>query len=111
MIVRSEKTLEEFRTEGPCELCGLWCPRREPHHVGSRGHAGGSRLDIREALVGLCHPCHALKGDDPRFLSTFLNLIAVRERFSSGDEVQAYLWLVLRTPKHQPMPAAPVCPF
>ncbi len=111
MIVRSEKTLDRFREAGCCELCRRHCERRHPHHVTTRGHAGGSRLDLPANLVGLCPPCHSLYGDDPDYKDVFLALVADREGFTSREAVQAYLWEVLMAPKHGPLPVAPVCPF
>lgn len=116
MIVINEKTLKRFRLPGECEFCGLWLPRREAHHVLGRGAGGGSRLDIPEALCSLCpfwmgNDCHRLHGDDPDYLEAFLFIVAEREGFSSAGAVREYLDLVLRTPKGQPLPAAPVCPW
>lgn len=113
MIIENNKTLKLFRKAGLCELCGLYCPRREAHHVGTRGHSGGSRLDIPAALLSLCphwtgNDCHRLHGDDPEYLDTFLGLIAFREGFESGQALQEYLWLVLRTPKGAELPVMPV---
>lgn len=68
-------------------------------------------MDLPANLVSLCAACHLLRGDDPGFLGVFLSIVAERERFESGEVVQDYLWLVLRTPKGQPLPVAPVCPY
>lgn len=111
MIVISEKTLDVFRKEGDCELCGRYCARRHPHHLLTRGHGGGSRLDIRANLAGLCYGCHERFGDDPAWLWTFLGIVSRREGFSGPQAVKEYLDLVLRTDKYKPMPMAPVCPF
>ncbi len=111
MIVKNEKTMDWFRAAGPCEYCRQWQQRRDPHHCLARGHGGGSRLDLRANLVGLCRMCHTKHGDDPDMRSFFLDLIAVREGFSSGEAVLDYLQLVLRTPKGSPMPPAPTCPW
>lgn len=75
--------LDEFRTRGPCELCGVMQPRREPHHAFTRG-AGGK--DIRENLVALgphdtpwvcC--CHRRVHDGHIPRRCVLSVIALRE--------------------------------
>lgn len=116
MIVKNRKILELFRAAGDCEFCGLSLPRREPHHVMSRGQSGGTRLDIPANLVGLCpffkgNNCHHLKGDDPRFRPRFLDIICKREGFDSGEAVWDWLQMVLGLPKYSELPAMPVCPF
>jgi hypothetical protein len=116
MIIKSEATLNLFRVAGECEWCGLWLPRREPHHCMSRGHAGGTRLDIPACLTSLCpffqgNNCHLRFGDDPRCRPRFLKIVADREGFDSGEAVWDYLQLVLRTPKGSGLPVPPCCPY
>lgn len=116
MIVISEKTLETYRQAGDCEWCGLWLPRRHPHHCMSRGSGGGTRLDIPANLMGLCpffqgNNCHLRFGDDPRCRPRFLEILSKREGFESGEAVWDYLNMILGLPKGSELPAMPVCPF
>lgn len=104
MIVKSNKTLEWFRAAGYCEYCRLWHQRRDPHHVLTRGHGGGSRLDLRCNLVGLCRSCHSKYGDDPDFVDFFFGLIADREGIRDIEVIRDYLYLVLRLPKGSDLP-------
>ncbi len=111
MIVKSEKTLNRYRAAGLCDWCYGYHGRRDPHHVLTRGHGGGSRLDIDANLVSLCRACHNKHGDDPDRLGDFLDMVAKREKFASGEALQEWLWMVLRLPKNSKLPAAPVVPF
>lgn len=116
MIHKCPKTLDRFRQAGLCEWCGLYLGRREPHHLVSRGHAGGTRLDIPANLVSLCpffqgNNCHQRFGDDPRCRGRFLRIICDREGFESPEAVEAYLWAILALPKGSRIPAAPVMPW
>lgn len=83
MIVKNEKLLKSMRESGLCEWCGVWCERREPHHIHARGMGGGSRLDIPINLVSLgtagdcsCH-AGAQRGNPPKDI--LLAIAAERE--------------------------------
>ncbi len=104
MKIVNEKTLALFRAAGPCEHCRKWQDRRDPHHVTSRGHGAGTRIDLKENLVGLCRACHSRYGDDPRHKEFFLTLIAERENFKNADAVMDYLYSVRNAPKNGPIP-------
>ena len=71
MIVIDEDLLAFFRNKPKCEMCGTKSPGKlDPHHVTTRGHGGGLRLDTALNLVALCPglyggQCHAKYGDDP----------------------------------------------
>lgn len=58
VIVRSRKTLKEFRGPGHCEWCHRWTEYRHAAHVRPRQMGGGSRLDVRINLCSLCPACH-----------------------------------------------------
>ncbi len=112
MIIRNRKALERARCAGPCEYCGLWHERREPHHLLSRGHGGGTRLDIQQNLMSLCpfwkgNDCHRLKGDDPRCAPEMFRIVAIREGFLDGDTLKWWLNGILALPKGSRMPVAP----
>ena len=105
MIRTDESLLEYFRGKPNCEFCNRPSPGRlEPHHVLTRGHSGGSRLDVALNLVALCPglyggQCHTRFGDDPRYLERFLGIVARREGLADGREVQECIWRLLRGPK------------
>ncbi len=96
--ITNEAVLDLFRTSGPCEYCGRWCERRDPHHARAKGLGGGSRLDLPINLISLCRKHHdeAHAGNIPRHV--ILALIAVRER-KWPEEIEAEIHLLLRTPK------------
>lgn len=98
MKIISEATLDLFRQKQRCEWCGCRVARCDPHHWKPRGIGGGSRLDIKENLIGLCRECHnrAESGDIPR--SAILETIADREGMTP-EQVQELIWEKLRTKK------------
>jgi hypothetical protein len=58
-LVFSEATLDEFRGEGACQLCG-YCGALEPHHLAS----AKGRSDERCNLIAVCRKCHdEIQGD------------------------------------------------
>jgi hypothetical protein len=104
MIIISEATLDLFRGPGPCENCGKWCRRREPHHYKPKGFGGGSRLDMPENLISLgstpnwecqCHNLAEAKKIPPEKI---LATIAKREG-KTPEEIKQILWDKLREPK------------
>lgn len=98
MKVIDENVLDTFRAKKNCEWCGRWTVPCEAHHWKPRGIGGGSRLDIKENLIGLCRECHnrAESGDIPR--SAILETIADREGMTP-EQVQELIWEKLRTKK------------
>ncbi len=55
MIEINNALLREFRAGNRCEWCGRTVAELDPHHYWQkRGVGGGSRLDIRINLIGLC---------------------------------------------------------
>lgn len=97
MKIISEATLDLFRQKQRCE----WCVRvasLDAHHWKPRGIGGGSRLDIKENLIGLCRECHnrAESGDISR--SAILETIADREGLTP-EQVQELIWSVLAKKK------------
>ncbi len=105
MKITNKKMMNQFRQAPFCELCSARSRGRlEPHHVTSRGHGGGWRMDIPENLVALCHECHSLRGDDPDWLDRFLQIIARREGFLNGSEVLDFLHRVRNAPKGSEIP-------
>lgn len=80
MKIVSEKTLALFRTAGPCEYCGRYQERREPHHYWSfRGLGGAYRLDVPENLIALCWRCHHDGQRGAILRVDFLAKVAARE--------------------------------
>lgn len=99
MKIEDELLLQEFRDKLRCE----WCQRTSrrslaPHHWYARGMGGGSRLDIRENLIGLCADCHrqAHTGEIDR--ESLLAVIAQREGLQQ-DQVREIIWAALRADK------------
>lgn len=100
MIVIDEKLLTEFRRKVQCEWCGKPTPSGcDPHHLFSRGHGGGSRLDVRRNLVGLCRDCHNShhNGHEPMRLD-LLAVVAQREQCLQGD-IEEEIYRLRRTLK------------
>jgi len=109
MTRKDKKALDAFRGPGKCEWCGLWLPRRDPHHIIGRGTGGSKRLDIPEALCGVCpafmgNSCHDRHGNDPRCRGRWLEIVAKREKFESGEALLAWLNMILALPKYSEIP-------
>ena len=92
MKIVNEAILDEFRTPGPCELCGKQCRDREPHHYLAKGSGGGGRLDIRINLVAVGasvpHPlckCHNLIHAGRLDRESVFIAIALREDLVAHD--------------------------
>lgn len=102
MTVVDEDLLALFRVPGECELCGVFCQAREPHHVWARGMGAGSRLDVRVNLVALggtfrcsCHSwIHA--GFIPK--RAVVSVVALREGMTVDGVISA-VHRLLRAPK------------
>lgn len=97
MMIFSEATLNIYRAAGPCENCGQWCDRRDPHHVWPKGIGAANQLDIAINLMGLERRCHDLY---PGILTRVkcLGIVAARE----GCEVQEIIdtvYFLRRLPK------------
>ena len=97
MKIVDEKTLDEFRTPGPCEMCGKSCKVREPHHVSAKGMGGGNRLDIRCNLVALgstpnfeCE-CHS-RVDNAAGRERCIEIIAKREGCEPSEVEAVVNW-------------------
>jgi hypothetical protein len=79
-----------------CEYCKRPCRYpTHPHHVFGRGFGGGTRLDIRVNLIGLCGPwdgnCHGLVHAGKVLRCNLLAVIAAREGCLQGDiEAEVY---------------------
>ena len=102
--------LDEFRTRGRCEVCGVFCAAREPHHLLARGMGGGGRMDIRENLIAVgsslpfpeC-PCHRAIHDGHIAKDDLLQIVARREGLTAAA-VQSRLFRLRRLPKGSPLP-------
>ena len=104
MIVIDEDLLDQFRGPGNCERCGKWSFSRHPHHCYiKRGMGGGSRLDLRENIIGLCFMCHFDAEESPAANVVCEIDIAEREGTGVGDLFE-WLYLVLRSKR---MPERP----
>lgn len=104
-----EALLDEFRTRGRCEVCGVFCAMREPHHILPKGCGGGGRHDIRENLIAVgstlmfeC-PCHRDIHDGRIKREVLLEIVAKREGLTV-DVIQGRLWRFRRLPKGSPLP-------
>lgn len=104
-IPANEKLLDEFRGPGQCEACGVWCNRREPHHIVTRG-IGGNRLDLRINLIALgeafactCHTHHH-NGHWPR-TDHLLAIVAQREGMQP-QQIKEAIRDIRRMPKGTP---------
>lgn len=91
-IVIDERLLDEFRSRGECEFCGLTCKRRDPHHIFARGMNGGGRLDVRSNLVGLCRPCHDKVHNGKINKSSLILIVSQREGLSPTVVMDGILW-------------------
>lgn len=99
MLVIDKEVLDRFRRLDRCEYCG----KRgrgylHPHHLFCRGAGGGSRIDLRRSLMGLCHICHRLFHDGHIPRRDLMEVVAAREGMTV-DALQEYIWRVLRAPK------------
>ena len=101
MRVFNEKLLDEFRARGRCEICNAWRNRRFPHHWYARGMANGSRLDIRENVIGLCLACHEKCHNCKIDRAYTLEIIAQRER-KTPQECKEVIWNTLARKKETP---------
>lgn len=100
MIVINEKLLDEFRRKARCEFCGRKARGGlDAHHIYAKGMGGGSRLDIRRNLVGLCRECHTSHhaGNEP-LRCDLMALVATRENCLQ-DDIKEEVWRLRRTPK------------
>ncbi len=82
-LKKDPEILKQFRGTGPCEACRRWCWRLECHHWRSRGHGGGSRIDLPINLIALggafaCN-CHGYAQRSKEFNDSLLPIIARRE--------------------------------
>jgi hypothetical protein len=94
MILIDERTLDTFRQKTVCEYCGRHCPQGlDPHHVFSRGHGGGTRLDHPYNLIALCRgfqngawiSCHQRAQAGQITRREILAIVAARERLTPED--------------------------
>lgn len=104
MTIVDDDVLAIFRALPACEKCGrrVW-PLDAHHAFRKRGVGGGSRLDVRCQIAGLCRICHTSAESSKPVEREVQEIVAKRE----GTTVQAihdYLDLLLRTPKEQPIP-------
>lgn len=101
MRIVNELLLAEFRSRQRCELCGRATPEGcEPHHLASRGHGGGYRIDARPNLMSLCPGpwgCHQKYHDGKVRRIDLLAVVANREGVSVEDIKEA-IWKLQRTP-------------
>ncbi len=105
MKIIDKELLREFAGKTRCELCKKALRHAaHPHHIYSRG---AGRLDIAENLVALGGPwdcgCHGLFHGGRIMLDDLLAVAAVREGCLQ-TEITAYVHLLRRTAKGQPMP-------
>lgn len=98
MIVIDDDLLDEFRNKLRCEFCGARTLGCEPHHVHARGMGGGSRLDVRENLIGLCRDCHDKAHLCKIDRADILAKIAAREK-KTPQQCQEVIWNLLSKKK------------
>ncbi len=89
MIVIDAKLLQAFRMKERCEYCRKSVFRCEPHHVRTRGHGGGGRLDIAINLVALCPLCHRSHHDGNEPLTCDLKAIVAARESRLQDDIEA----------------------
>lgn len=94
-----EPLLDQFRTAGRCEVCGLATPT-EPHHVFARGMGGGLRLDHVLNLLAVCRGCHDRIHQGKVRRAELLVLVGRRERMLPED-VEATLRTLRRVKRWQ----------
>jgi hypothetical protein len=112
VIVPNPRVLEEFRRTERCELCGRPINgQADPHHISKRGMGGGSALDARWNLLGLCRECHGCiedarpikfgpyKGACLRDADQYL-IVSHREGIPLEVDLQLLAWWFDRLDKH-----------
>lgn len=97
MQVIDEKLLNEFREAGYCDWCKLFCQRREPHHLVTRGMGGGGRLDIRINIASLCRECHQSHHDGNHPLTDDLRAIVAARENTTQAAIKAEILKIRRT--------------
>jgi hypothetical protein len=92
MRIHTTKVLRTFRAPGYCEVCNLYCRKREPHHIRAKGMGGGGALNVPINLVSvgaveklpdgrarLSCPCHKLIHAGKINIDELLTIVARRE--------------------------------
>ena len=98
MKVIDETLLDEFRRKTRCEWCKAAVPGCQPHHLYAKGMGGGSVLDVKVNLMGLCWKCHrdVHNGNIPRH--ALIAVVSYREG-RSPDEIEKEIFRLLKEPK------------
>lgn len=100
--------LKTFRGYGHC----FWCKQtayRQAAHIIAKGRDNCNQLDVGFNLAALCHRCHmeGHNGKEPTQLDLFA-LVAARDGWRDGAQVEAQLRRLLRAPPKKDGAAA--CP-
>jgi hypothetical protein len=114
MRITNPKLLRRFRAPGYCEVCGLYCKNRKPHHIRAKGMGGNGVLDVAINLVAVggvekrpdgrvkfsC-PCHQLIHAGKIGTEELLKIVAIREN-TDAQTVQEVLDWMRRTVRPTP---------
>jgi len=98
--VIDKTALQKARDAGRCDICGQQRAALDAHHILCRGAGGGSRLDIPQNLLALCHePCHRFCQERlPRRVQ--LQIVIWRDGLDrTPEQLEEELWQILRTKK------------
>lgn len=101
MKVIDDALLREIAEFGWCEKCQKRYPSGvDPAHIVARGMGGGSRVDVRENVIGLCRQHHS-EHHNGKISQDEMWAMAARRLGKTVDECKAKVYLILRTPKHR----------
>src|ERR1035438_4164557 len=95
MKITNRKLRKEFANPGRCEICNVWCRKREGHHLWHRP----PELIIRINLISLgstqlfCCPCHRDIGNAKIPASRVLAIVAAREKCRPEDIREILAWM------------------
>jgi hypothetical protein len=95
MKITNRKLRKEFAQPGHCEICNVWCRKREGHHLWHRT----PELTIRINLISLgstqlfCCPCHHDIGIGKIPASRVMEIVAAREKCNPEDIREVLYWM------------------
>jgi hypothetical protein len=94
MKITNPKLRKEFAQQGRCEICNVWCRKRESHHLRHRT----PELTIRINLISLgstpfCCPCHRDIGNGKIPASRVLAIVAARQKCRPEDITEVLDWM------------------
>ena len=108
MKILNQRTLDEFRTRGPCSWCARVCRVREPHHWYPKGMGNSSQLDVQFNLIAVgssqlfqCD-CHTRMESGEIYRGDVLAKIAALNGLLQ-DPLERAIYLLVRLDKSTPL--------